>query len=130
MRHHNRGCHSVTAFGLLHDGAQRRSVQVVEVGMCNQHQVNGRQIAHPQARLPQTLEDEEPARKVGIDDNILAANLEEETGMTDESYAHLAAGRQLGLVGVAGPGSDRGAPHQAAELPGTVAESAILQGVF
>ena len=74
------------------------------MGMGHQHQVNGRQIADFEARLPQTLEDEEPARKVGIDDNILAAHLEKKTRMTDEGYAHFAAGRQLGLMSYARSG--------------------------
>ena len=50
MRNHDRGRHSVTAFGLLHDGAQRRPVQVIEVGVGDQHQVNRRQVAHLQTR--------------------------------------------------------------------------------
>ena len=128
MRHQNGRRHSAPPFGLPHDGPQRWPVQVVEVGMSHQHQVNGRQIADFQARLPQTLEDEEPACKVGVDDNILAAHLEKKTRMTDESHAHFAAGRQLGLMAMPGPGSDRGASHQAAELPGAVAQRTILAG--
>ena len=46
--------------------------------------------------------------------------------MTDERHPHLVTGGEFGFVGVAGPGSHGGAPHQAAELAGPVAESAIL----
>ena len=101
-------------------------MQVIEVCVCNQHQVNRRKIAHPEARLPQPLQDEKPSRKVGIDHNILPPNLQEETGMSDECHSHLVMGGELGLMGVAGPGSHGGTPHQAAELAGAVAESAIL----
>jgi len=52
---HDRGRHSVAAFGLLHNGTQRRPVQMVEVGMRDQHQVNRRQIAHLQTRPSNTL---------------------------------------------------------------------------
>ena len=127
MRHQDRRRHPAPPFGLLHDGPQRWPVQVVEVGVGHQHQVNGGQVAHSQTGLPQPLEDEEPAREIGVDDNILAAHLEKKTRMTDESHAQLAVGHQLRLVGAAGAGSDRGAAHQAAELPGAVAQSAILK---
>ncbi len=41
--------------------------------------------------------------------------------MTDERYSHLLTGGEFGLVGVAGPGSHGGMPHQASELAGPFA---------
>ena len=130
MRNHDGGRHSVQAFGLLHDGTQGWPVQMVEVGVGDQHQVDRRQVTHLQAWSSNAFQDEEPARKVGIDDNVLAADLEKETGVTDECHAHLAVGHQFWLMGAAGPGSDHGVAHQAAELPGTLAKRGILERIL
>ena len=75
MRHHQRGCGSGLAAGLARNGAQRLAVQVVEVRVGYQHHIGRRQVAQVQSRLPQTLEHEKPAREVGIDDDILPADL-------------------------------------------------------
>src|SRR6266849_8054052 len=117
MRNHDRGRHSLTAHGLTHNRAQRWPVQMVEVGMSDQNQINRRQVAHLQSWLPQALQDEQPTREVGIDDDILPADLEKKTRMADESYTHLAVGHQFRLMGTAGSRSDHGAAHQATELP-------------
>src|SRR5206468_6006407 len=80
--------------------------------------------------LAQALEDEQPARKVGIDEDILAADLQKKAGMTDESHSHLTVGDELGLVGEAGSWRDRGMAYQAAKLPGTLAKCGILEGIL
>jgi len=105
-------------------------VQVVEVSVSDQHQVNRRQVANLQPGLPQPLQHEQPARKVGVDENILPANLEEETGMPDECHTHLPIGDELWLMSAAGSGSDGGVAHQAAKLPGTLAKSGVLKSVL
>ena len=97
---------------------QRRTVQVIEMGMRNQHRIDRRQIAQPQPRPAQSLQNENPAREVGVDKNVLAANLEEETGMSDESNAELFARGQDRLTRLPGARRQRRAAHQRAELPG------------
>jgi hypothetical protein len=100
------------------------------VGMGNQNQINWRQVAHLQAWPPQALQDEQPARKVGIDENILPADLEEKTGVADESHTHLAVGNEFRLMSATGPRSDHRVPHQAAELPSPRAKRRILQSIL
>ena len=105
-------------------------MQVIEVGMSHQNQVNRRQIPQLHSGLAQALEDEQPARKVGVDKNILPANLKEETGMPDECHTHLAIGDELRFMSAAGSRSDGRVAHQAAKLPGTLAKRGILQGIL
>jgi hypothetical protein len=71
--------------GLLNQGAQRGPVQMVEVGMRNQHQVDGRKVAQLYSGLSQTLQHKQPAGKIGIDDDVLSTDLDEEAGMAYES---------------------------------------------
>ena len=130
MRDHDRGRHSLQAFGLLHDGAQGRPVQMVEVGMGDQHQVNRRQITHLQPWPSNTFQDEEPTREVRVDDHILVTDLEKETRMPDECHAHLTVRDQFWLVSTTGPRCDDRMAYQAAELPGTFAKRRILQSIF
>lgn len=73
------------------DGAQRGPVQVVEVSVRNQHRVDGRQVAQPQAGAAKPLKHEDPAGKVRVNQDVLPANLQEEAGMSDEGYAKLPA---------------------------------------
>src|ERR1035437_283869 len=79
-------------------------VKVVEVRVRNQHRVDRRQLSQLQPRTAQPLENENPARKVGIDQDVLAPDLEEEAGMPDEGYAQLAATGEYRLAGDAGAG--------------------------
>ena len=88
-------------------------MQVIEVRMSNQDEVDGWQVAHVHAGLAKPLENEQPSRKVGIDKNILSADLDEETGVTDEGDAHLPVARELGLANLAGARRDGRMPHQA-----------------
>jgi hypothetical protein len=83
-----------------------------------------------QAWSSNPFQDKQPACKVGIDDDILAADLEKETRVTDECHAQLAIGRQLWFMGAAGPGSDYRMAYQAAELPSPLAKRGILQSVL
>ena len=71
------------------DGPQRRTMQVVEMRVRDQHGVDRRQVGDAQSRAAQALEYEQPAREIGIDDEILATKLHEEAGMSDEGDAHL-----------------------------------------
>ena len=70
--------------------AQGRPVKVVEVRVRNQHRVNRRQLPQLQSGTAQPLENENPTREVGVNQDVLAPDLEEEAGMSDEGYAQLA----------------------------------------
>ena len=87
--------------GVLDQRSQRWPVQVIEVRMGDEHQINRRQIADPHSRLAQSFQDKKPAREVGIDDDVLAAHLQEKTGMANEGHAHLAIRYQHRLVRLA-----------------------------
>ena len=84
------GALPLRAPGVLHDGAQRWPVQVIEVRVGDQHQIDRRQIAQLHARLAQPLQHEQPAREVGIDQHILPAHLHEKAGVADEGDAEFA----------------------------------------
>ena len=89
MRYHEGGCRSGLAAGLPGDGAQRLAMQVIEVSMRHQDNIHRRQVAQVQSGLTQALEDEQPARKVRIDYDILSANLQKEAGVSYEGDAEL-----------------------------------------
>ena len=90
MRYDESGRGSGLAAGLPRDGAQRLAVQVIKVRVRHQDKIHRRQVAQVQSRLTQALEDEQPAREVGIDDDVLSANLQKEAGVSDEGDAELA----------------------------------------
>ena len=56
MRDDNRRRNDTAADGLLHDGAQRRTMQMIEVRMRDQHQVDRRQVVKLHSGLPQPLQ--------------------------------------------------------------------------
>src|SRR5208282_4701046 len=82
-----RGSGSGLAAGLARDGAQRLAMQVIEVRVGYQDNIHRRQVAQVQSRLTQAFENEEPAGEVGINDDVLSANLKEEAGVSDEGDA-------------------------------------------
>src|SRR3984885_10799289 len=116
-----------SATRLARDGAQRLLMQVIEVRMCDQNDISRRKIAQIQPRLPQPLQDEQPARKIRVDDDVQSADLQKETGMPDEGHAKLPIRNQLRLVRLAGARSDGRMPHQLCELPCSLAQRAIFQ---
>ena len=113
--------------GLARDGAQRLAMQVIEVRVRYQHNIHGRQVAQVQSGLAQAFENEEPAREVGIDDDVLSADLEKKAGVPDEGDAQLAVRNQLRFVSLPGAGCDRGMSHQARERAGSLAQRGIFQ---
>ena len=122
-----RGRGSGLAPGLARDGAQRLAMQMIEVRVRHEHEVHGRQVAQVQSRLTQALQNKQPAREVGIDDDVQSANLQKEAGVSDEGDAEFAVRNQFGFVGLAGARGDRGMPHQARKLTGSLAQSRIFQ---
>ena len=105
-------------------------MQVVEVRMRDQYQIHRRKIINFDAGLPQALEHEQPPGEIGINDNIFASHLEKKAGMTDKGHAHLAIGHQYWPMRFAGRGRHGRVANQASELPGTLAQRGIFQGLF
>jgi hypothetical protein len=77
---------------VLDDGAKRRPVQMIEMGVRHEHQIDGRKIAHLQPWAPQALQHKKPAREVRVNHRALAANLNQEAGVTDESNTEFSVG--------------------------------------
>ena len=121
---------AAAANGLLHDGAQRGAMQVIEMRVRYKNHINGRQIAHPHSRAPQTLQHEQPARKVRIDQNILSTDLNKKAGMAYKSDSQLAITHQPGPMDHADSRRHSGVPHQAPKLPRSLAERRITQRVL
>jgi hypothetical protein len=101
---------------VLHDGAERWAMQVIEVGVRHQHQIDRGQISDAQPGTPQPFQNKEPAGKVGIDDDAASAKLQEKASMPDEGDAQFSIGDQAWLVSLAAAWSYCGVPHQPAEL--------------
>jgi len=70
-------------------------MQMIEVRVSDKHQIHGRQIAQIYSWLTEAFKNEKPAREIGIDDNVLASDLKEETGVPDKGHAELAIRSQL-----------------------------------
>jgi len=98
---------------------------MIEVGVRNQNHVDGRQIGDAQSGTPEALQNEEPAREVGINDDALAAHLQKETGVADESDAEFTVRDQTRLVSLAAARSHHRVPHQAAKIRGALAQGWI-----
>ena len=73
-------------------------MQVVEMRVRNENRVNWGKVCDAQTRTTKTLQHEQPAGKVGIDEDVFSADLQEEAGMSDESDAELTVCREPGLV--------------------------------
>src|ERR1019366_9464862 len=112
--------------GLARGGAQRLAMQVIEMRVRYQDNIHRRQVAQVQSRLAQAFENEEPALEVGIDDDVLSANLQKKAGVSDEGDAEFAVRSQLRFVSFSGARCDRGTPHQARELTGSLAQRGIF----
>src|ERR1039457_4710920 len=101
-------------------------MEMIEVRVRNQHDIHWRQFAQIQSRLTQTLQNEKPAREVGIDDDVLSANLQKKTGVPDKGHAELAIRSQGCLMGLARTRRDHGMAHQASKLPRTLTQRPIF----
>src|SRR5262249_45405851 len=117
MRWNNDGwCDAARAKSVLHDGAQRRPVQMVEVRVRHQDEIDRRKVGNAETRTPQPLQYKQPAREVGIDNHASTTDLHEETGVSDEGDAEFSVGSEPGFMGLAAARSDRRMPHQARKL--------------
>src|SRR5579872_3111042 len=92
MRHHNYGWRCPAYPGMLNDGAQRWPMEMVKVSMGDQNQIGRGKIADLDSGFAQTLQHKQPPGKIGIDDDVLPANLDEEGGVADESQPQFPVG--------------------------------------
>src|ERR1700733_14468908 len=102
-------------------------MQMIKMCVGYKHHVGWRQVAEVQSRLTQALQNEEPAREVGIDDDILPPNLQKEAGMPDEGNTQLSVRNQFRFVRLTGTGRNRRISYQAGKLAGALAQSGIFQ---
>ena len=115
---------------LTRDRAKGLTVQMIEMRMRHHYQVNRWQIAQLYTRLPQPLQDKQPAGKVRVNHYILSAHLDEEAGMANKGHSQLSVDDQSGFIGLSGAWSHRGMLHQPPERPGTFAKHRILETGF
>src|ERR1700688_583088 len=118
---------STRSQSILHNGSQRRAVQMIEMRVRYQHQVDGRQVAHSKPGTPQPLQHKQPAREVRIDYHALPTDLHKKAGVPDESDSQLAVRGQPGLVRISTKRRNRRVTHQSSELRGAFAESPVLK---
>jgi hypothetical protein len=112
---------------ILHNCAQRWAMKVIEMRVRNQHQIDGWKVGNAYAGPAQALEHKQPARKIRIDDDTFSAQLNKETGMSDERDAEFSVRGEARLVSLtATPGHSRMA-HQTRELRGSLAKGGIAQ---
>src|ERR1700681_4863737 len=127
MRNDQRGRGASLALSLARDGTQRLSVQVIEVRVRHEDDVHRRQVSQVQSRLAQSFQDEEPACKVRIDNDVLPAYLQKKAGVPDECNAQFTVRDQFRLVGLARARRYRRVPYQASELAGPLAQCRVFQ---
>jgi hypothetical protein len=89
FRHDDGRRRAAEPFCVLHQGPERRPVQMIEVRVRDQNQVDRRQVLNLHPRLTQSFQHKQPAREVRVDQNIFPANLQKKTRMTDKGHAHL-----------------------------------------
>lgn len=81
----------------MREAPQGRFVEVIEMGMCQQHKIDRRQMIQFQPRTLDPLQQEEPVRKVRIDQDIQIVELNEKRRMPNPRQGHL-PGRQPGKL--------------------------------
>jgi hypothetical protein len=101
---------------LARDRAQRLAVEVIEMRVGYEHNVHRRQVAEIESGLPQAFKNEKPAREVGIDDDVLSANLEKKAGMTNKGEAELSLCNEFGFVSFTGTRGDHRMPYEVSKL--------------
>jgi hypothetical protein len=76
-------------------GAQRAAIQMIEVGMGDQHEIDGGEVAELDPGMLDAFNDLEPFCPIGIDEHAVLGGLNEKGCMSDPGDAKL-AGRKFG----------------------------------
>src|SRR5579862_2315377 len=126
-RNHDRRRPAPRSQIVLHDCAKRRTVQMIKMSVRNQNQVDRRQIADSNSRPPQTLQYEQPVRKIRVDDHALSADLQKETGMPDEGHTQLSVRSQPRFMTFARARRDRRVAHQPSKLRCAFAKGPVTE---
>jgi len=72
---------------------QRGAVQVIHVGVRDQHPIHRRQTRQLDAGTPQALDQHQPVREIRVDQQRLSAELEQKRGVADKGQSEVAAMR-------------------------------------
>lgn len=97
-------CRTAKAAGGADDSTQGGFVEVVHVGVGDEDEIDGREVADEDAGAALAAQDYETGGKDWIYKDIFSANLEEEGRVAEKGDAGLAAGGDLGETGFAGEG--------------------------
>lgn len=124
-RNHDGGRYSPRAEIVVDDGAQRRTVQVIEVRMRYQHEVNRWKVGDPQSRAAQPFQNKEPARKIGVDHHTLPADLHKEARVPDERDPEFPVGCEAWGVSLAASPGDGRMANESRELRSALAKGRI-----
>src|ERR1700722_7640393 len=127
MRHNQSGSDTLLPLCLSRNRSQRLAMEMIEVGMRYQHQIHRRKIAYIHSRQTQAFENEEPARKIRIDGDIQAADLQKEARVSNKRHPQFTACGELWLVRLSSARSNCGVAYQARELSGSLSQRGILQ---
>jgi hypothetical protein len=67
-------------------------MEMVKMRVGDQHQIDGRQVLKAHPGFAKALQDEQPASEVGVDDDILLADLHEKAGVANKRNPELPVG--------------------------------------
>jgi hypothetical protein len=86
-------------------------MQMVKVCVSDENVIDRRQVFDAHARAAKPLQDEQPARKVRINHNVLAAGLQKKSRVANEGHAQVAILREHRTVYLPQAGLHCGFPH-------------------
>lgn len=89
FRHDDEGRLAGEFAGVADDFAQRWEVEMVHVGVREEHSVDGRKVLDAHAGAAHAMDEDEPVREDGIDEEVEAADLKQEGRVADEGDAEL-----------------------------------------
>src|SRR5581483_10630751 len=104
-------------------GAERRTMEMIEMSMRDKNEIDARKVGNAHAGSTEAFQHKNPGRVIGIDYDILAAELDEEAGVADEGDAELVRFRGDRLVSGARAGGHSRVAYQSAKLFCFLAES-------
>src|SRR6267154_771660 len=92
--------------------AQGWLVEMVEVGVGQQDEIDGRQVLDAEAGTFDALEEEEPVGEIGVNEDVQVGELDEERGVADPGEGDLTVVElgKLGLFVLAGARGEKGLP--------------------
>jgi hypothetical protein len=111
--------------GAARYSTQRRPMKMVEVSMGDHYVIDSRKVAERQPRTPETFQQEQPARKVWVDEYVLAPDLKKKRRVPDERYSELIGSHESGQVRRTAAPLHRRLSYQLAELPRLTSKSDI-----